>query len=85
MSDNKRPTFDNPAFVWVLEYFDSGNDPGDSDDASELLVFEYHEKPLSEEEVLEEARKSFTAFEKDQTKTLKQMGITITSIKREEC
>lgn len=85
MSDNKRPTFDNPAFVWILEYIDASGDPGDADEVSELLVFEYHEKPLNEEDVLEEARRSFTAFEKDQNKTLKQMGITIKSIKREEC
>jgi hypothetical protein len=83
--NDKKIIFDNPAFVWIIEYSDNNNDPGDCDEVNEMLVFEYHEKPMSEEDALEEARRSFTSFEKDKNKTLIDMGISVISIKREEC
>ena len=82
MKNNK---FDKPKYVWVIEYEDQSGDPGDSVETNEMTIFEYEDTPLTQEEVLEEVRWSFTAFEQEQSKSLEDVGIKIISIKKEEC
>jgi len=81
MTDNK---FDEPTHVWIVEYSDLG-DESDANEVNEMTIFEYEDKPLTEADVLEEVRYSFTAFEENKDSTLSEIGIKIISIIREQC
>jgi hypothetical protein len=73
--------FDNPSHVWVIGY----KVPADNDDVEEMTVYEYADRPLSTNDVLDEVRSSFSTFEDDKNKSLDELGIEIVSISREEC
>lgn len=73
--------FDDPSHVWIVEY----KIPCDSDDVEEMTIFEYADKPLTTDDVLDEVRNSFSVFENDKNKSLDELGILIVSITREIC
>ena len=76
--------FDQPTHMWEVEYHDPQLDSHE-DDHEYMTVFEYADNPLTEADVLEELRYSYTMFEEDRDKSLSDLGITIVSIVREEC
>jgi len=75
--------FDEPSHVWVVEFHDP--DIASADDIDTFTVFEYDDNPLTEADVLEELRYSYTVFEDNKEQSLDDLGIKVVSIVRETC
>jgi hypothetical protein len=73
--------FDQPTHAWVVEY----RDLEAPNETEAITIYEYADKPMSEADVLEEVRYSFSVFSESNDATLEEVGIEIVSIVREEC
>lgn len=76
--------FDEPSHVWVVEFHDPDISSAE-EDIDAFTVFEYDDNPLTEADVLEELRYSYTVFEDNKDQSLEDLGIKVISIVREQC
>lgn len=75
-------SFDQPTHTWIIEYRETD---WAEDDSEVISIFEYADEPLTEDIVIEEVRFSYSLFEADKSKSLKDMNVEIISVDREEC